>query len=249
MWPRPCDGATVVSGLGCGALEWAVMSASPIRAGVVEIAPLAVPGVPFGLVLGIAIAEAPINDFVGWASSWIVFAGAAQLVLITLLASATVLGAITAALIVNSRHFMYSVALAGTFGNQPRWFRWLAPYTLIDQIFAITTMRSNDDPAWFRRYYLAASATIWLMWQAAVGTGILVGAAVPGSWRLDFAVPILFATLVVLGLTRKPAVVAAVVGFITGALAGPLPNRSSILLGALVGVVAAALVDRTEETS
>ncbi len=225
------------------------MSASPVRTGVVEIAPLAVPGVPFGLVLGIAIAEAPINDFVGWASSWIIFAGAAQLVLITLLASATIVGAVTAALIVNSRHFMYSVALAESFREQPRWFRWLAPYTLIDQIFAIAAMRQTEDPAWFRRYYLAASATMWMMWQVAVGTGILVGAAVPAAWRLDFAVPILFATLVVLGLTRRPAVVAAVVGFLTAALAGPLPNRSSILIGALVGVVVATFVDRPEEAT
>ena len=225
------------------------MSASPLRTGLVEIAPLAVPGVPFGLVLGIVIAESPIDDFLGWASSWIIFAGAAQLALITLLASASVLGAIAAALIINSRHFMYSVALAETFGDQPRWFRWLAPYTLIDQIFAICTIRQHEDPGWFRRYYLAASATMWLMWQLSVGAGILLGAAVPASWRLDFAVPILFATLVVLGLTRRPAVVAAVVGFLTAALAGPLPNRSSILIGALAGVAVATFVDGPREAT
>lgn len=223
------------------------MSRSPVRTGLIDIAPIGAPAIPFGLVLGIAIAESPINNFVGWASSWIIFAGAAQLVLITLLASATVAGAIAAALIVNSRHFMYSVAMAETFSKQPRWFRWLGPYTLIDQIFAVSTTRLDQDPAWFRSYYLSASAAMWTMWQLAVGSGIILGGSVPAEWRLDFAVPILFATLTVLGLTRRPAVVAAAVGFVAAALAGPLPNRSSILIGALIGVIAGTLVESSEE--
>jgi predicted branched-subunit amino acid permease len=225
------------------------MTRSPLRTGFLDIAPLGAPAIPFGLVLGIAIAESPINNFLGWSSSWIIFAGAAQLTLITLLAGTTVVGAIAAALIVNSRHFMYSVAMAERFADQPRWFRWLGPYTLIDQIFAIAMTRLDTEPGWFRKYYLTASATMWGMWQIAVGTGVVVGGAFPAEWRLDFAVPILFVTLVVLGLTRRPAVVAAAVGFLSAALAGPLPNRSSILVGALVGVIVGTLVEPHEEES
>jgi predicted branched-subunit amino acid permease len=225
------------------------MPASPVRTGIVEITPLAVPTVPFGLVLGIAIAEAPINDLLGWASSWIIFAGAAQLVLITLLASTTVLGAIVAALVVNSRHFMYSVALAETFRDQPHWFRRLAPYTLVDYIFALAVTRRTEDPGWFRRYYLAASALIWFMWQLSVGVGIVVGAAVPSSWQLEFAVPILFTALTVLSLTGLPTVVGAVVAFLATTVAGPLPNHSAILIGALVGVVVATSIESPEATT
>lgn len=222
-------------------------AASPVRTGIIDILPLAAPAAPFGLVLGIAIAESPINNFVGWSSSWIIFGGAAQLVLITLLTGATLFGAIAAALIVNSRHFMYSVALAETFKQQPRWFRWMAPYTLSDQIFAISTNRLDTDPDWFRKYYTAASATIWSIWLIAVGFGVILGGSIPAAWRLDFAVPIMFATLAVGGLTRRPSVVAAIFGFLAAAVAGPLPNRSSILVGAIVGVIAGTLVESTDE--
>lgn len=223
------------------------MARSPTRTGLIDILPLAAPVVPFGLVLGIAINDSSMNDFIGWSSSWIIFAGAAQLTLIALLAAGSVVGAIVAALVVNTRHFMYSVALAETFSGQPRWFRWVGSYTLIDQTFAVSTMRLGAEPSWFRKYYLSASITIWSFWQIAVAVGIVVGGAVPPEWRLDFAVPILFVTLTVLGLTRRPAVVAAAVGFLAAALAGPLPNRLSILVGALAGVVAATLLEPADE--
>lgn len=220
---------------------------SPVRTGVLDILPLAVPAVPFGLVLGLAIVDSPIDNFLGWATSWIVFAGAAQLVLVTLIGG-PVIGAVTAALVVNSRHFMYSVAMAETFRHQPRWFRWLGPYTLIDQIFAISTTRLDNDPDWFRHYYLAASAVVWLLWQISVTIGILVGGTVPDAWRLEFAIPVLFATLLVLGLHRRPAIVAAAVGFLAAAVSAPLPNRVSILIGALAGVAAATVIETWELT-
>lgn len=223
------------------------MTRPPVRTALVEVLPLAAPAVPFGLVMGIAITESPIDNLLGWLSSPIVFAGAAQLTLITLLAAGPVVGAVVAALVVNSRHIMYSVAIAETFSRQPRWFRWLGPYTLVDQIFALSMLHSDSEPGWFRTYYLTASGTLWTMWHASVTLGLVVGSSVPPEWQLDFAVPILFATLVVLGLTRRPAVVAAAVGLLVGAATSPLPNRVSILIGAFAGVMAGTLVDREGE--
>ena len=49
-----------------------------------------------------------------------------------------------------------------------------------------------------------------------------------------------------LGMVRRPAVVAAIVGFVVSVLAAPLPNRSGLLVGAVAGVAVATLVDREE---
>ena len=40
---------------------------------------------PFGLVIGITIVETGVPTFAGWASGWLVFAGAAQFTAISLL--------------------------------------------------------------------------------------------------------------------------------------------------------------------
>ncbi|MGC2241171.1 MAG: AzlC family ABC transporter permease [Acidimicrobiia bacterium] len=215
------------------------------RRAVVDALPLFVPAVPFGLVIGLAISESGINTMVGWSSSWIIFGGAAQLTLISLLGAGTaVAAAVTAGLVVNARHLMYSAALAPTFQRQPRWFRWLGPYVLIDQLFALASVHLDDDPDVFRTYFLAAGLTFWSMWQVTTAIGLIIGPVVPQSWNLEFAVPILFIGLLVLGLDRWPKVVAALVGAGVSYLTAGLPNRGGLLVGALAGIMAGALALR-----
>ncbi|MGA7229226.1 MAG: AzlC family ABC transporter permease [Acidimicrobiia bacterium] len=215
------------------------------RRAVVDALPLFVPAVPFGLVIGLAISESGINTMVGWSSSWIIFGGAAQLTLISLLGAGTaVAAAVTAGLVVNARHLMYSAALAPTFQRQPRWFRWLGPYVLIDQLFALASVHLDDDPDVFRTYFLSAGLTFWSMWQVTTAIGLIIGPIVPESWNLEFAVPILFIGLLVLGLDRWPKVVAALVGAGVSYATAGLPNRGGLLVGALVGIMAGALAHR-----
>ena len=208
---------------------------------------LFVPAVPFAMVLGVAIGESSINNFVGWASSWIIFGGASQLTLITILAAGGApFSALGAALAVNSRHLMYSAALASRFTDQPRWFRWLAPYVLIDQQFALTEPLEDDAHDW-RRYYLTSGAVFWTLWQTTVALGIFLGPLVPDSWGLDFAVPLMFLGLVVVALNRMPAAVAAVSGGVGAWLFAGLPNNLGLLAGGLVGVIVGTLADREGE--
>lgn len=218
---------------------------SIVRRALVDAIPLYVPAIPFGLVLGLAIVESGINPFVGWSSSWIIFGGAAQLTLISLLGSgAAVAAAVMAGLVVNARHLMYSAALAPKFQAQPRWFRWFGPYLLIDQLFALSSVRLDDDPKAFRTYYLAAGLMFWTFWQTTIALGLAIGPVVPDGWNLEFAVPILFLGLVVIALDKYPKLVAAVFGAgVTFLLAG-LPNRSGLLVGALVGIVAGTVAER-----
>lgn len=218
---------------------------SVARQGVIDALPLFVPAVPFGLVIGLAIADSGMNPLVGWSSSWVVFAGAAQLTLITLLGSgAALVAAVGTALVVNARHLMYSAALAPTFQRQPPWFRRLGPYLLIDQVFALMAVRPHEEPDRFRTYYLAVGITFWTLWLGVTALGILIGPVIPQEWNLEFAVPILFIGLLVLGVDRWPKVVAAVVGVVATYLAAGLPNRTGLLVGASVGVVAGTIAER-----
>lgn len=216
--------------------------------GIKAALPLVIPAMPFGLVLGVFIAESIVPNLVGFLGNYFIFGGAAQLTVVAVLGGGGgLVSAVAAGLVVNARHFMYSAAVAERFRVQPTWFRWLGPYTLIDQVFALCELRAPADPDRFRRFYLGASATMWVPWQVAVGIGIVAGAGVPEAWELTFAVPVLFVGLVVLTLTRRPAIIGAVVGFLVSAAASPLPNRTGLLVGALAGIVVAALLDRSDE--
>lgn len=218
---------------------------SIVRRAVLDALPLFVPAIPFGLIVGLAVVASGMNPLVGWSSSWIIFGGAAQLTVISLLGSgATIAAVITAGLVVNARHLMYSAALAPTFQKQPGVIRWLGSYFLLDQVFALTTLRVDDDPKAFRTYYLSAGLTIWVLWQVTTAVGLMVGPVLPPEWRLDFAVPLLFLGLVVIGLDRYSKLVAALVAATVTYLWAGLPNRSSLLIGSLVGIAAGTIAER-----
>lgn len=205
--------------------------------------PLFVPAVPFALVLGVAITESAMPTAVAWSTNVFVFAGAAQLATVSLAATATWFTLVATAAVINLRHVMYSAALAPRFTDQPRWFRWVGPFLLIDQVFALTSLRDElSAPAW-RRFYLTAGIFFFVSWNVTVTLGLLVGSAIPTEWRLDVAPAIMFAGLVVLGLTNRPGVVAAVTGAGVCLLALEVPNNGGILIGAVSGVVAGYLAD------
>ncbi|QYJ05639.1 AzlC family ABC transporter permease [Nocardioides panacisoli] len=210
-----------------------------VRRALLDAVPLIIPAVPFALVVGLAITESGLGNLLGWTTAPVVFAGAAQLTLITLLGGGAFwVAAVGAALVVNARHLMYSAALARYFRGQPRWFRWFAPYLLIDQVFALATLRRGDDPRTFRTYYLAMGAAFAVFWFTAVALGLLIGPVVPEEWQLKFAIPVMFTGIVVMAIDRAPKLVAATVAVLVTWLSAGLPSQSGLLVGAVAGVAA-----------
>ncbi|MEO0425171.1 MAG: AzlC family ABC transporter permease [Pseudomonadota bacterium] len=209
----------------------------PIRDGILDCLPLFVPVLPFAFVFGVVVVESGVGHWLGWSTSPIIFGGAAQLTLLSLIGEgASLAAAVTAALIVGARHLLYSVALAPRFREQPTWFRWLGPYVLVDQVFALSTLRDDIDPATFRAYYLANGFSFWTLWAVATALGIYVGPLLPEALDLSFAAPVLFTSLLVMAIDRwEKIAVAAVAGAVT-LFASEFPNRTGLLLGAAVGI-------------
>lgn len=209
-----------------------------------DVIPLLIPAIPFGFVIGLAITESAMPAWIGWLSAPLVFAGAAQLAMVTLAGTASLWAIIAAVLVINTRHVMYSAALAPIFRAQPRWMRWFAPFLLVDQAFALAVVQGDRDPASFRRYYLTVAFALYLTWNTVVPLGMLIGPVVPEAWRLDYAPPIMFAGLVLLAVNRAPAGVAAIIGGLTSLAAVGLRDRLGIVVGAVVGVVAGVIAEQ-----
>jgi 4-azaleucine resistance transporter AzlC len=219
------------------------------RRAIAEGIPLFLPAIPFGFVLGLAIVEGEMPLAIGWLSSPIIFAGAAQLAVVTLAGTASIWAVVVAGLVINTRHVMYSAAMAPAFQRQPRWMRWVGPYFLIDQVFALAVLQADRPPREFRRYYLTVGIFFALNWQWAVALGMVVGPVVPEVWRLDFAPAVMFLCLVVVGVQRRPQAVAGAVGGVVGLAAAGLQDRLGILVGAIAGVAAGAYAEQRNERS
>ena len=73
------------------------------------LSPLLIGVIPFGLVFGVVAADSVIGPWLGYATSLVIFAGAAQLATVQLLDEGVVGAVIVAtALVINSRHVMYT---------------------------------------------------------------------------------------------------------------------------------------------
>ena len=214
------------------------------RQALADLLPVAVPAIPFGFVIGLAITESAMPQWIGWLTAPLVFAGAAQLAMITLAGSASVWAIITAVLVINTRHLMYSAAMAPAFRAQPRWMRWFAPFLMVDQVFALAALQTARTPADFRRYYLTVAVSLWLVWNTVVPLGMVIGPVVPESWRLDYAPPIMFAGLTLFAIHKVPAGVAAIVGGLVSLMAVGLRDRLGIVVGAVAGVIAGAIAEQ-----
>ena len=222
-------------------------SLTDARAGAAAIAPMLLGVVPFGLVAGVA----PVAEgFDGWAAvglSTLVFAGASQLAIVDVLShGGSAVVAILAALTINLRMVLYSASLAPHLGHESTGRRLGAAYLLNDQVYALSVPRwAADDRADGRlEFYMGAAVLLWVGWVIATIAGVVLGAAVPDSVPLDFAVPLVFLVLLVPVIIDWPSIVAAVTGGAVAVIAaeagaGPL----SMIVGAMAGIAAGTVVD------
>jgi len=202
--------------------------------------------IPFGLIYGVLALDAGISAAASQGMSSIIFAGSAQFIFTQLYAGgAPVLVLIATGAVVNLRHALYSASIAPYMKHLPARWKWLLAYLLTDEAYAvaITHYRTSDDLAdqdsignkhWFT---LGAGLALWTAWQLSTAAGIFLGAQIPASWSLDFAVALTFIALVVPALKHRADVAAAITAGVVSILAFGLPLKLGLLIAALSGIL------------
>jgi len=220
---------------------WAIM---PLLPGIV----------PFGMIAGVAAAEAGFGSAAGIGQSIVVFAGAAQLATVQLLSDGAVpLVIILTGLTINLRFAMYSASLAPHLVGLAWWQRILTCYFMTDQVYVLSVIRFATHPELpvdrRMRYYLGAGVTIWLVWQGSTIAGYLLGSRVPPEWSLDFFLPLSFLALLVPGLRDRPTVVAALVAGTLAFAGRGLPFNLGLFVGAILGIAAGYIVEARQRAA
>lgn len=215
-------------------------------------------GVPVVLgYLGIGLAAGVVERAAGLSYaeilllSMVMYAGSAQFVLTSMVALASPLSAVVLTVFfVNLRHLLLSAALAPYFRALPAWKNALLGLQLTDETFVVAAGRYARRPpvgaAWMAGLNLAAYAS----WAAANLAGAVFSAQFAGSAVatrvLGFALPCMFAGLLVLQLAARPRLrVGLCVALASAVLAlaaqtaqpGPWAVIIATLLGASLGLV------------
>src|SRR5687767_13425239 len=179
----------------CAPVSRSIEVKSNFTAGARATLPVLLAVIPFGVITGVAMVASGIPPLAAMLMSIVVFAGASMVASAQLLASSTpVLLVVLTTLIINLRFMMYSASLRLHLAHAPLRWRLLLGYLTADNVYGLMLQRYSDhqDEAGKLEYFLGAGSSIWLAWQAAVLAGVVIGAGVPASWRLDFAAPLAF---------------------------------------------------------
>lgn len=230
-------------------------ASSPHRqflSGVEAELPILIGVIPFGMIYGVLALAAGLTPWQAQAMSAIVFAGSAQFVTAQLVgAGAPGLVIILTGAIVNLRHALYSASVAPYVQPlRPLW-KWLLGYLLTDEAYAVTithyyrnskldTSRQIGQASVDRQehwYFLGSGLALWTTWQASTAVGVFLGAVIPESWPLDFAIPLTFIALVVPALQDRASLVAALVAGVVAVLALDMPLRLGLITATIIGIV------------
>lgn len=204
---------------------------------------------PFGAVFGVVATEAGLDLAQVMGFSVVVIAGAAQFVALQLMVEqAPVLIVLATALAVNLRMAMYSAALAPHLGTLPFWKRAFIAYITLDQTYAASILRYENQPALSPRarlaYFLGIATPIVPLWYVATWAGAVLGSTVPADLPIDFAIPITFLALI-MPMLRSLAHVGAALGSIIGTLVFAfLPFNLGLLVAALLAMSVGAEIER-----
>ena len=195
--------------------------------------------VPFGVITGVAMVASGIPPLVAMLMSLIVFAGASMVASAQLLASAAPAALIVlTTLIINLRFMMYSASLRLHFADAPLRWRIAIAYLTADNVYGLLLGRFSEHPQDEGKleYFMGAGLVVWAAWQAAVLGGVLIGAGVPASWRLEFAAPLAFIAMTIPHLRDRAMIAAALAAGVAVIAAHELPLRLNIVAAAAVGI-------------
>lgn len=225
-------------------------------AGVKAEAPLLLGVLPFGLIFGALAVGTGIPPVPALAMSSIVLAGSAQFVG-TQLFSTGAPGPIIllTTFVVNLRHMLYSASLAPYVTRlRPSWKTLLA-YLLTDEAYAVaithytagTREQGNEGTRTAHRhwFFLGAGLALWVTWQVSTAIGIFLGARIPASLNLEFALPLTFMALVRPAVTDRATAAAALTAGVVAVLADGLMLRLGIIVAAVCGIAAGLLTERS----
>jgi 4-azaleucine resistance transporter AzlC len=224
-----------------------VRRGSEVRRGFLAMLPLWAGVVPFALAFALLARTAGFSALETQGLSLLVFAGGAQIAIVTLYAGgAGAVAIVLTVLVLNLRHVLYGLSLSRQLGRRTRPPLSLLAFMLTDEAYGVT-VREGLDGRGGPGFFLGASLSLYGVFNLATLAGVLVGRLLPDPQRLglDFIFPLTFLALL-LPLLRnwRQGVVAASSAIAALLLSRVTAGGVTILLAAITAAGLGVALDR-----
>ena len=220
--------------------------------GVIDVSPLMIPVVPFGLIFGVLAIDVGFTPMETMGMSLIIFGGASQIVLLQLFSGgASSLVIISSVGAVNSRHLLYGAVVSEHLSDLKLIWKIIISYFLIDQAFARSNeyfKKNKDENKYF--HLIGGGATCWIIWQSTTFLGIILGAAIPEKLGLSFAIPLTFLALLINDFRKFVNVFVIIVSGLVATLGyNIIPFKAYVIVAALIGLLSAIILTKMTKTN
>ncbi len=210
-------------------------------------APVAMGYSPLGAVFGFLFVQAGGDGWLAILASLLVYAGAAQYMMIPMLVAGMSVGTIAlATMVVNLRHVFYGLSLLKQLPNG-KLLRWYLAFGLTDETYSVlTTMPVSTS---HRQMALVALLNqVW--WVLGTTAGVLIGARAQVSLAgLDFVLAALFAVLAVEQWRTKHSAAPVWVALIAYAVAYLLAAKHALVISISLSIVAGFVLQSRSKSS
>ena len=215
--------------------------------GIMDVSPLMIPVVPFGLIFGVLAIDIGFSPLETMGMSLIIFGGASQIVLLQLFSGgASSLVIISSVGAVNSRHLLYGAVVSEHLSDLRLIWKIIISYFLIDQAFAISNEYLKKNKQSNKYFHLVGGgATCWVIWQSTTFLGIVLGEAIPDKLGLSFAVPLTFLALLVNDFRKLINVVVIIISGLVATIGfNYIPFKAYVIVSALIGLFTAMILTK-----
>lgn len=206
--------------------------------GLLDAAPAVPPLVTGGMIFGVTAVKMGFLPLSATLLSLFAFAGTAQLAALELVQNGAALPVVLGTvLLINLRYIIFSASIAPKIAHLSRVWRAVVAYPLSDINYALAEVRFTDEEideghrGW---YLLGASAPLVAGLAGGTLAGTLLGRVVGEGLHLDFAITLVFVSLLAAQIDQRATAVGSGGGMVVATALADLPAN----LGLLVAVVA-----------
>ena len=215
--------------------------------GILDILPLMIPVVPFGIIYGVIGVEIGFSPMEVFAMSFVIFAGSSQIAFAQLFAAgASPLVMISSVAVINSRHILYGAVLAEYLGKLRLTWKILLSYLMADQAFSVSSayFKKNQKNKNVHFHMLGSGLTLWSLWQLSTLIGIVLGNIVPAQLGLEFAIPLTFFSLILSELRKLDHVIIILISGICSVLTYNFPFKIYIIFSAIFSLAISIMINK-----
>ena len=219
--------------------------------GVIDVSPLMIPVVPFGLIFGVLAIDIGFTPFETMGMSIIIFGGASQIIFLQLFTGgASSLVIISSVGAVNSRHLLYGAVVSEHTSDLKLIWKIIISYFLVDQAFARSNEYFKKNKEANKYFHLfGGGVTCWTIWQTTTLLGIFLGSFIPEKLGLSFAVPLTFLALLVNDLRKFINIIIIIVSGLVATFGyNIIPYQAYVIVAGLISLIVAAILTKVIKT-